>query len=213
MKKTVQRFTPSERWFHNTVMFTFMLLLITGLGMLYFNLAGEQGSPRKFLVFVHEMIALLFIGGPIIAFTLGDRAIWNENITILTSWTRLDIEWLIKKPLAAVSSRFTLPEEDKFNPGQKTWALFAITNVFLLTVTGIIMWTTGSPIAALVIHTILAILIMVAVSGHIFMAVINPDTRPGLGSILDGEVDAEWAKRHHPIWIERMERERALEDR
>ena len=213
MKKTVMRFTSSERWFHNTVMFTFMLLLITGLGMLYFNLMGEQGAPRKFLVFVHEMIALFFIGGPIIAFTLGDRFIWKENIRIIGVWDRHDIEWLIKKPLATISSRITLPEEDKFNPGQKTWAIFAITTVFLLTVTGIIMWTTGSPIAALIIHTILALLIMVAVSGHIFMAVINPDTRPGLGSILDGEVDAEWAKRHHPLWIERVERERALRDR
>ena len=194
-------------------MFTFMLLLITGLGMLYFNLMGEQGAPRKFLVFIHEMIALLFIGGPIIAFLLGDRAIWRENIKIIGGWSWLDIEWLIKKPLSAVSSRFTLPEEDKFNPGQKTWVIYAITTVFLLTITGIIMWATGSPIAALVIHTVLAMFIMAAVSGHIFMAVINPDTRPGLGSILDGEVDAEWAKRHHPLWIERMERERALQDR
>jgi len=51
----------------------------------------------------------------------------------------------------------------------------------------------------------------IPLSGHIFMALINRDTREGVGSIIDGEVDAEWAKRHHPLWMERMAKDRVLE--
>lgn len=210
MQKKVTRFTPSERWFHNTVMFSFVLLLCTGLGMLYFNVVGDQGESRKFLVFIHEMIALLFIAGPIIAYILGDKKIWKENFRVMTKWSRNDLEWLIKKPLAVISSRITLPEDDKFNPGQKVWATIAVSGTLILTITGVIMWTTGSPILALVLHTLVALAMLGALLGHAFMALVNPDTRHGIGSIIDGEVDHEWASRHHPIWIRRHAKARIV---
>lgn len=203
MKQKVTRFTPSERWFHNTVMFTFMLLISTGLGMLYFNVIGDQGASRGFLVFIHEMFALVFLAGPVIALLLGDRNIWKENFNVIAKWGKVDLEWLIKKPLAIISARIKLPEEDKFNPGQKTWAFIAISSTFVLALSGVIMWTTGSPIAALIIHTVVAILMFGALAGHMFMALVNPDTRQGIGSIIDGEVCVKWATKHHPIWVRR----------
>ncbi|MBF0170444.1 MAG: cytochrome b/b6 domain-containing protein [Nitrospinae bacterium] len=208
MRATVTRFTPSERWFHNTVMVTFVFLLVTGLAMLYFNLVGERGEPRSFLVLAHEVVAILFLAGPVIALLLGARKVWKENYSILTRWSKSDLEWLTKKPLTTFLKNLSMPRDDKFNPGQKAWATVAVSGTALLAASGIYMWIYESPILALFIHTAVAIGMVVALSGHVFMALINPATREGIGSIIDGEVDAEWAMEHHPLWMERHATER-----
>jgi formate dehydrogenase subunit gamma len=210
MRNTVVRFTASERWFHNIVMTTFVFLFITGLAMLYFNLIGERGEPREFLVISHEIVAMIFIVGPLYAFFRGDRKIWRENAAILTRWSRSDLAWLTKKPLTVFFKNISLPRDDKFNPGQKAWATAAISGVTALVVTGLYMMFAESPILALFLHTATAIGMVVALSGHVFMALINPATRDGIGSIIDGEVDAEWAMEHHPLWVERSARDRIV---
>ena len=210
MKRTVTRFTKSDRWFHNIVMITFTSLLGAGLGMFYLNLTGQRDAAYRALVTVHEIVAIMFIAGPVIALLLGSRKVWKENFGILARWGLKDIEWLVKKPLKVVFKSIRMPRDDKFNPGQKAWATVAVSGSAVLAVTGIILWTTNSPILALFIHAATAILMLAALLGHAFMALVNPDTRPGLGSIVNGEVDAQWALHHHPLWMERMARERVL---
>ena len=36
--------------------------------------------------------------------------------------------------------------------------------------------------------------------GHVFMATVNPDTRPGLRGMITGFVDREWARHHYHLW-------------
>lgn len=211
MIRTVIRFNRSERWFHNIVMFTFLFLLTTGLAMLYYNLKGDQGSSRQFLVFTHKIASVIFIGGPILALLFGSWKTWKENIRVITSFGREDIRWLMLKPMAAFSKKVRLPRDDKFNPGQKVWIYIAVSGSVILAVTGVIMWVTGSPILALAVHTVVALLMIIPLGGHIYMATMNPETRPGFGSIVDGEVDAEWAMEHHPIWMERTAKQRVKE--
>jgi formate dehydrogenase subunit gamma len=38
-------------------------------------------------------------------------------------------------------------------------------------------------------------------AGHVFLALINPTTRPALRGMLTGRVDRAWAVRHHPRWV------------
>jgi formate dehydrogenase subunit gamma len=211
MKAMVTRFTPSERWLHNVVMLTFIALLMTGMGMLAYNLNGDQGPSRQFLVTIHKYISLVLLTVPLFLVVFGNRRIWKENIRLLTTWGKKDIEWLMKKPLASIFSNIQLPLDDKFNPGQKTWANLAVSGTSVLAVTGVIMWVTGSPILALIVHTLVAIGLAFALSGHIFMAVGNKDTRPSITSIIDGDVDAQWAAHHHPLWMERETRRRIRE--
>ncbi|MBF0291015.1 MAG: cytochrome b/b6 domain-containing protein [Nitrospinae bacterium] len=211
MNTMITRFTPSERWLHNVVMLTFIALLMTGMGMLAYNIQGDQGPSRQFLVAIHKYISLVFLIAPFLLVVLGNRRIWKENFHLLTSWGRKDIEWLMKKPLASIFSNIELPPDDKFNPGQKSWATLAVSGSLVLAATGIIMWVTGSPILALIVHTLVAVGLAFALSGHIFMAVGNKDTRPSITSIIDGQVDAHWATHHHPLWMERETRRRIRE--
>lgn len=211
MRALVTRFTTSERWLHNVVMVTFIALLLTGMGMLFYNLKGDQGPSRQFLVTIHKVISVGFLLAPVLLVVFGNRKIWKENFRLLTTWGKNDIEWLMKKPLTAFFKNTKLPLDDKFNPGQKTWATLAVSGTIVLAVTGVIMWVTGSPILALAVHTLVAIGLAFALSGHVFMAIGNKETRPSITSIIDGQVDAEWAKHHHPLWMERETRRRVLE--
>jgi len=208
MKKTVVRFNRSERWFHNIVMFSFLFLLVTGLAMIFYNLKGDQGASRQFLVLVHKVVSVAFIVGPVLALLLGCKKTWKENISIITSFGRDDIMWMLLKPVTAIKKGVTLPKDDKFNPGQKMWTYIAISGSVILAVTGVIMWVKGSAILALMLHTATALMLTPALAGHMYMAIFNKDTRPGFGSIVDGEVDAEWAMHHHPLWMERKAKER-----
>lgn len=211
MKLTVTRFSPSERWLHNVVMITFIALLMTGMGMLAYNLQGDQGASRQLIVVIHKYISLIFLIAPVVFVIMGSRRIWKENIHLLTTWGWKDIEWLMKKPLKVIFNHLELPPDDKFNPGQKIWATLAVTGSSLLAGTGVIMWVTGSPILALIVHTLVALGLAFALSGHIFMAIGNKDTRPSITSIIDGDVDAQWATHHHPLWMERETRRRVRE--
>ncbi|MBI5814783.1 MAG: cytochrome b/b6 domain-containing protein [Nitrospinae bacterium] len=210
MNKTVIRFTPSERWFHNIVMFTFIFLLITGLSMIVHNLLGKHNESRHFLSVAHKVMSVLFMAGPPLAFLLGNKKVWRENLSIITSFTRRDAEWLLKKPFKTIRKGIDLPAEDKFNPGQKVWAIIAISGSVTLVLSGVVIWMFESAILGLFIHTSLTVVMAITLSGHVFMALINRDTRPGIGSIIDGEVDAEWAMHHHPLWMERMAKERVM---
>jgi formate dehydrogenase subunit gamma len=192
-------------------MITFIALLMTGMGMLAYNLQGDQGVSRQLIVSIHKYISLIFLIAPVVFVVMGSRRIWKENIHLLTTWGWKDIEWLMKKPLKVIFNHLELPPDDKFNPGQKIWATLAVTGSSLLAGTGVIMWVTGSPILALIVHTFVALGLAFALSGHIFMAIGNKDTRPSITSIIDGDVDAQWATHHHPLWMEREARRRVRE--
>lgn len=203
MKASVTRFTSSERWFHNVVMLTVCALLLTGVGMICFNIKGDQGASRRMLVSVHQYISVVFIAAPLALVALGDKGVWRENLRLLTAWGRQDLEWLMKKPVSAIVGNIHLPPSDKFNPGQKLWVAFAVGASMALGVTGAIMWSVSSPILAIMIHVAVGMGFLVVLAGHVFMVIGNRETRPSLNSIISGEVDAEWAAHHHPLWMER----------
>jgi cytochrome b subunit of formate dehydrogenase len=56
------------------------------------------------------------------------------------------------------------------------------------------------------LHGPFAFLTTALVVGPIFMAVVNPSTRPALRGMIYGSVDREWATHHFPRWMEEMDR-------
>lgn len=202
MKTSVTRFTASERWLHNVVMITVITLLLTGMGMIYCNVKGDQ-SARQFLVCAHQYISVIFMAAPLLLVALGNKRVWKENLQLLTTWGWKDLEWLVKKPVSAVFGNIHLPPTDKFNPGQKAWVTLAVVGAKTLAVTGVVMWSVPSPILAIVIHTAVCVGLGLALMGHVFMVVGNKQTRPSFNSIINGKVDAKWATHHHPLWMER----------
>jgi formate dehydrogenase subunit gamma len=51
------------------------------------------------------------------------------------------------------------------------------------------------------VHLALFVGWLPAFAGHFYLAVLNPGTRPALRAMFTGEVDLDWARHHHPLWV------------
>ena len=80
----------------------------------------------------------------------------------------------------------------------------------MLTGTGLLLWigerNTAFRFAGTVdVHDLATILIVLLVSGHLYLAIFNPSTRASLSGMTNGSVDREWARANHRRWVEECE--------
>jgi cytochrome b subunit of formate dehydrogenase len=104
--------------------------------------------------------------------------------------------------LAAISKRFTLPEQGKFNAAEKINFMTLMSTYPLYILTGLLIWLTDGALLSWLIHFAMALIATPLITGHIFMATINPDTRLGLSGMISGFVDRQWAKHHYSRWYQ-----------
>lgn len=131
--------------------------------------------------------------------------------------TRDDIRWLLAKPLVAMGlGNGPLPPQDKYNAGQKVFALTALGGTSLIIATGLVMtFHLGSAsviAAAVLVHKLAIALALAGVSVHITMAAIVREERPALKSMLRGTVDRHHAEAHSAKWVEEFDKENASND-
>ena len=212
MNSKVTRFSRSERLFHNMVMITYALMLATGIFIIYCNFYSERGVYRDYCIIAHKASGVLFLSSVLAVVLFGDKKVWIENIRALVVFTLADIEWLLKKPLSVFVKSVKLPPADKFNPGQKVWIAIAFIGSVTLALTGVNLWINRLSIISLIAHTIMALVMIFPLLGHMYMAIINKDTR-GVGVIINGKVDYAWAQRHHPLWVDRKKQDTKVSTR
>ena len=92
----------------------------------------------------------------------------------------------------------------KFNLGQKGLAWMMLVSLAAIIVTGINSWHTGGDAAGPHSAAVFVALVLLAV--HVFMAVVNPVTRPALPGMIFGTVKRSWALHHHEQWVEDEDR-------
>jgi cytochrome b subunit of formate dehydrogenase len=88
----------------------------------------------------------------------------------------------------------------RFNAGQKLNFILITLLLAALFVSGIGLVITGShPVNPVfkAAHVVAAYAALLLVAGHLYMAVINPSTRPALRGMVSGKVDAAWARKYH----------------
>ena len=60
----------------------------------------------------------------------------------------------------------------------------------------------------LIVHVGAAVLLIgLLLAAHVFMAVVNPSTRPALHGMVFGRVRRSWAAQHHLAWLDSLERQ------
>jgi formate dehydrogenase subunit gamma len=135
----------------------------------------------------------------------GDRHALRETARELRSLSGNDRRWLAWAPRAALRLGGDPPPVARFNAGQKANALLVTLFLSTVTASGLYLWAKVHGVVSNsnidgAVHNLSAAAIIVLVSGHLYMAVLNPATRAALGGIVTGRVDAEWAAEHHPAW-------------
>ena len=123
-----------ERIIHWWLAITCLLLVITGLGMMFhsFNFLGIPVGGLKNLKLVHNFTGILFIPALIFAILIW----WKEAVIFKFPE---DLEW-IKCAGGYLWHVENPPETGKYNPGQKAFFLAVAGFGILMVISGLIMW-------------------------------------------------------------------------
>lgn len=221
--RTILRFNALERAVHWLTASSFIVLAVTGLNIMYGryflpDIIGDQafGTLTYYGKLGHNYIAFAFMIGIALMFVL-----WvGHNIPKMR-----DLKWL-----AVGGGLFTKglhPEAGRFNAGQKLIFWSVILGGFSLSLSGVaLMWTYEvtpwagtfaflnnfgfsfpTELSALeevqlsvLWHTIVAFIMIIIVVAHIYIGSIGMEG--AFDAVGDGQVDLNWAKEHHSLWVE-----------
>ncbi len=193
----IARFTPAEHWVHRATA-TLMALCVLTAGCLYLPFLAELVGRRALMVTVHEWSGIL-LPAPLLL-GLASRAL-RADLTRLNRYGPHDRHWL-RASLRRRKHRAGARTAGKFNAGQKVYAAWIAGAVLVMICTGLLMWFTHlAPLVwrtgATFVHDWLALAVVIVIAGHVWMAFGDPESRRGMRT---GYVDADWARREHPLW-------------
>jgi formate dehydrogenase subunit gamma len=229
---TVTRFGFVDRAVHWLTATCFVVLALTGLNILYGRYAlkpliGDQAFATITLwgKYAHNYVAFGFMLGLALMLVLW---VWY-NLP-----SRHDFVWLAKG--GGMFTKHTHPPATKFNAGQKILFWLVILGGISVSLSGIMLmfpfemsmfgktfeWINGifgttlpaqlAPIQemqlAQVWHAVMGLFLTVVIIAHIYIGTIGMEGAfDAMGS---GEVDENWAREHHSVWYEKLERKGAV---
>jgi len=198
----ILRFASFERFTHWLTASCFVVLALSGLNIsfgriLILPLFGPEAfaTMSAYAKLAHDYLAFPFMLGLVIMFL-----IWiKDNIP-----GKIDLQWL--RQGGGILFEGQHPPARRFNAGQKGifWiviiggALMSVSGWFLLfpylpaNVTALQFWT--------VIHAVIAMLFIAAMMAHIYIGSIGMEG--AFDAMGTGEVDLNWAREHHSLWVE-----------
>jgi formate dehydrogenase subunit gamma len=201
--KTIQRYGLKERIVHSVAALSYVYLLLTGLAFwtpaLYW-LAIVLGGGYLARV-LHPWIGLVFAAAVVSMFVE-----WRRPMRI----TDGDRAW--RRALGAYvrNEDHGVPKAGRFNYGQKLLFWLMAAGGAVLLVSGIVMWYVAEVpwdarllrYAATLTHAIAALVTIGAFIVHVYMGIaVVPG---GLRAVIHGGVSEEWARHHHPLWLQEL---------
>lgn len=206
--RTIVRFNAFERAVHWMTAACFVILALSGLNITFGRpLLLPLMSPEAFTglsewaKYAHNYLSFPFTLGVVLIFLM-----WiGGNIP-----NRVDVEWL-KRGGGMVGHDH--PPAERFNAGQKMIYWIVVFGGAAVAVSGYVLIFPfyGTTVAGMqqaeMIHSIVAVLFIAAMLGHIYIGTIGMEGAfEAMGS---GTVDLNWAKEHHSLWLEDIEARKA----
>ncbi len=196
--RRLPRFTRTERavhWVHATA---FLILLGSGL-CLYLPSLAEVVSRRPLVKAIHIYTAVAWAVALVAIALVGDRTSLRRTVREIDRFDADDRAWLRRRPAP----------QGRLNAGQKLNAVITASFALLFVVTGFLLWygerdTRFRLPSALLVHDWLMYVSFVLFVGHLFLAIVYPQTRHALNGITRGWVDEDWALQHHRKWAEQL---------
>jgi formate dehydrogenase subunit gamma len=198
----ILRFAKSERILHWAIAGPFLVSFATGVILALLYNPDPSRHWRGIFAVLHRASGIALSVLPMLALLSARRDVRIHLYNIKQAWTWIydDFKWLALMGLAAVSSRFVLPEQGKFNAAEKLNFMVLMSTYPLYVVTGFLMWLIPLAVLSWIMHCLMAMMATPLILGHLYMALINADTRPGLEGMISGHVDRQWAKHHYRRW-------------
>ena len=186
----VHRFGRSERFLHWWIVAMYSLALLTGVAM------GDEAESGSLLQ-THIAAVVLIGAGIVVVLVVGDTMAVLRSAKDLLIIDRTDVRWIVRQ-VTHPFSREHFPW-GKFNIGQKLLAWSLLGALAALIVTGVNSWSSGGDSSGP--HSVAVVVSLVLLGSHVFMAIINPSTRPALPGMIFGHVKRSWAAKHHGGWL------------
>ena len=198
--KDLTRYNAQERANHWLGGICFILLALSGLAFFHpafwplIQLFGGGVWARILHPFIGIVMAASFL-----SLFLRFKA--------LNVMTPADKEWLARAGEMVDGNDHNMPEQGKYNGGQK--AMFWATALFmlLLAVSGILLWRAyfdfpvGLVRLGAVVHAACAALMIATIMVHVYAAIWVKGT---MRAMWHGTVTRAWAKQHHAAWYRQM---------
>ena len=197
----VRRFGPEERSLHWLLAVTFLTMLATGL-ILYLPVFAELAANRRLWKSIHLGAAIAFWAGLVVLFLTDLSGSLRRTAGEFDRFDDDDVRWLGW----AVTRRGSEPPAGRFNAGQKLNAALVAGLMVVFTASGVLIYLQETDAAvrghtsAILVHDIATWIAVPLIAGHLYLALVNPSTRPSLRGMVLGTVRRDWARRHHPKW-------------
>jgi formate dehydrogenase subunit gamma len=207
--RKVHRFTAFERFSHWLTAVSFVLLGLTGLNITFGKIVllpviGPEAFSglSQAAKYVHNFVSFAFVVGLVLIV-----ALWiKDNIP-----RKVDVDW-IKQGGGFIKSKHA--PAGRFNAGEKLVFWFALGAGVAVIVSGYLLLfpfyatnIAGMQIAQ-VVHAVVAVLFIAVILGHIYIGTLGMEG--AFEAMGTGEVDLNWAKEHHDLWLaEQLAKERS----
>lgn len=205
--RKILRFKPFERLAHWLTAISFVVLGITGLNItfgkaLLLPLLGPDAFSEfsQYAKYTHNFVSFAFVLGLAVIVAIFIK----DNIPDKT-----DLEWF-KQGGGFVKSKHAPAR--RFNAGEKLVFWGALGAGVLVAVSGYLLlfpfYVTnifGMQIAQ-GLHAVIAMLFIALILGHIYIGTLGMEG--AFEAMWTGEVDYNWAKEHHDLWLAQLTKDR-----
>jgi formate dehydrogenase subunit gamma len=198
--KDLQRYTAEERANHWIVGICFILLALSGLAFFHpaFYPLTQLFGGGVWARILHPIIGWLMMIGFVLMYF---------RFKALNRMEPADREWLDRVGEMMDGNDHNMPEQGKYNGGQKAmfWAMSVC--MLLLFVSGIILWRAyfSFPVDVVrlgaVVHAAVAAIMIAMIFVHVYAALW---VRGTVRAMVYGTVTRAWAKQHHRAWYRQV---------
>jgi formate dehydrogenase subunit gamma len=203
----VVRFKAFERFAHWLTAVSFVVLGLTGLNITFGKIMllpvigpDAFSSVAQAAKYVHNFTSFAFVAGLILIIVI----FFRDNL-----FHSVDIDW-VKQGGGFIKSKHA--PAGRFNLGEKLVYWFSLAAGIAVSLSGFLLLFPfyGTGIAemqlAQVAHAVVAILFIALILGHIYIGTLGMEG--AFEAMGTGEVDLNWAKEHHDLWLaQQLEKE------
>lgn len=198
--KDLKRYNASERVNHWIIGISFILLALSGLSFFhpaFFPLNQFFGGPVWARI-LHPFVGVVMA----VAFFIIFLRFFKLNLMHASDW-----EWLKRSHEMVNGDDHNMPEQGKYNGGQKMLFWVLAVCMGFMTVSGILIWRAyfGFDITLVrlgaVAHAAVAAVMIGLIMVHVYAAIWVKGT---IRAMWYGTVTRAWAKQHHRAWYRQV---------
>ena len=202
----VRRFSAFERFSHWLTAISFVVLGLTGLNITFgkivlLPLVGPDtfSDVAQAAKYVHNLTSFSFVAGLALIAVI----FFKDNFP-----AKVDLDWL-RQGGGFIRNKHA--SADRFNLGEKLVFWLSLVTGVAVSASGFLLlfpfYGTDIPQMQLaqVAHAVVAILFIALILAHIYIGTLGMEG--AFEAMATGEVDLNWAKEHHDLWLARQLKE------